>query len=368
MSAYSMPMITGIFPDRPSAERAWAELAARGYDEKDINVMMSDDTRKRHFGDDAPDTPLGNKAAEGAGIGAAIGGTLGAIIAAVAAVGTTLALPGVGLVVAGPVAAALLGAGAGGATGGLLGALLGWGIPAERARHAEAGIRGGAILLGFVPRNREDAEYFERHWEAVQVQEAAPVASASAPATAASSTVTTSASRPVSPAAADLPPSTAYDPNRADFRNETIVVKEAAEQPVVNKTARVVEEVAVGKTAAERSQQVGGTVRQTVVDVERVGGVDVGNATNAANAVDTHDAAYRVHHADNFAHRGEYERYAPAYRYGAELAGAGRHRGRSWDDIEQEARADWQARHPDKPWEDTGSAVRYGWERMMGPD
>jgi hypothetical protein len=225
----------------------------------------------------------------------------------------------------------------------LLGALIGWGIPAERARHVEAGLRGGAILLGFVPHNREDAEYFERHWEAVEVQEPAPATSTAAP-------------------AADLPPSTAYDPHRADFRNETIVVKESAEQPVVNKAPRVVEEVALGKTATERHEQVGGTLRQTVVDVERVGTRD------ATHAADPHDAAYRVHHADNFAHRGDYQRYARAYRYGAELAAGGRHRGRSWDEIEQEARADWQARHPDQAWEDSGSAVRYGWERMMGPD
>lgn len=337
MSADSMPMITGIFPDRASAERAWADLAAHGYGEREINVLMSDEARRRHFGADTVQTELGNKAAEGAGIGAAIGGTLGAIIAAVAAVGTTLVLPGVGLVVAGPVAAALLGAGAGGATGGLLGALLGWGIPAERARHVEAGIRSGGILLGFRPHSRADAEYFEQHWNTVPAAEAAVPAAASAE-------------------PADLPPATAYDPNRTDFRNETIVVKETAEQPVVNRTAQVVEEVAVAKAATERRENVAGTVRETVVDVQREAPAEV------------HEAAYRVHHADNFAHRGDYERYAPAYRYGSALAGDSRHRGRSWDEVENDARADWQARHPDQPWEDSRSAVRYGWERMMGPD
>ena len=51
---------------------------------------------------------LGSKAAEGAGVGGAIGGTVGAILAAIAAVGTTIAIPGLGLVIAGPLAAAIL--------------------------------------------------------------------------------------------------------------------------------------------------------------------------------------------------------------------------------------------------------------------
>ncbi|TFW36309.1 hypothetical protein E4O92_00005, partial [Massilia horti] len=96
-------MVTGLFPDRASAERACKALAPRGYGMDDVNVMMSDTTRKTYFGD--TETELGSKAAEGAGIGAGIGGTLGAVLAGIAAVGTSLVIPGSGLVVAGPLAA-----------------------------------------------------------------------------------------------------------------------------------------------------------------------------------------------------------------------------------------------------------------------
>ena len=48
------------------------------------------------------------------------------------AVGSTIAVPGLGLVVAGPIAAALAGAGAGAAAGGLIGAMVGAGIPEDR--------------------------------------------------------------------------------------------------------------------------------------------------------------------------------------------------------------------------------------------
>src|SRR5688572_20030091 len=91
-------MVTGLFPDRASAERAYSSISTRGYTKDDVNLMMSDDARKTHFKDS--DTELGSKAAEGAGIGAGIGGTIGAVLAGIAAVGTTLVLPGVGLVVA----------------------------------------------------------------------------------------------------------------------------------------------------------------------------------------------------------------------------------------------------------------------------
>jgi len=157
-------MLTGLFYDRASAERAYGALSDRGYNKDDINVVMSDEARKRHFSDEGTTTELGNKAAEGAGIGGAVGGTLGAVLAAVTATGTSLALPGLGLVIAGPLAAAAAGAGAGAATGGLLGALVGWGIPEERVKHYESGLKDGGILMGVKPRSEEDASYFENHW------------------------------------------------------------------------------------------------------------------------------------------------------------------------------------------------------------
>jgi hypothetical protein len=64
----------------------------------------------------------------------------------------------------GPVAAGLAGAGAGGVTGGLVGALVGSGIPEERAKQYESGIKQGGIVMGVRPRTPEDADYLEREW------------------------------------------------------------------------------------------------------------------------------------------------------------------------------------------------------------
>lgn len=159
-------MMTGLFRDRESAERAYGSLQTRGYGKDDVNLLMSDETRKRHFSDDTTTTTeLGDKALEGAGVGSAIGGTVGAVLAAIAAIGTSVVLPGLGLVVAGPIAAALAGAGAGGLTGGLVGALVGSGIPEERAVEYEKGVKEGGIVMGVNPRTDEDAEYFENEWK-----------------------------------------------------------------------------------------------------------------------------------------------------------------------------------------------------------
>lgn len=157
-------MMTALFPDREKAENAYQELIDRGFTRDQISLVMSDETRNRYYGR-SNTTEMGSKAAEGTGVGAAVGGTVGAIIAALAAVGTSLAIPGLGLVIAGPLAAALAGAGAGGITGGLIGALVGSGIPEETVKHYESGVKEGGIVLGFQPRSAAEANEVENVWK-----------------------------------------------------------------------------------------------------------------------------------------------------------------------------------------------------------
>lgn len=158
-------MLTGMFSDRESAEKAYQSLHSKGYTKDDVNLLMSDETRKRHFSDDQNTTELSNKVADDAGTGSLIGGTLGAIVGVIAAIGTTVLIPGLGLVIAGPIAAGLAGAGAGGITGGIIGALVGAGMPEERAKIYESGINEGNIVMGVHPRSQEDAAFLEKDWK-----------------------------------------------------------------------------------------------------------------------------------------------------------------------------------------------------------
>ncbi len=57
----SRGMVTGMFTDRDSAERAYKSLESRGYTKDDVNLLMSDETRKRHFKNDDLDSELGTR-------------------------------------------------------------------------------------------------------------------------------------------------------------------------------------------------------------------------------------------------------------------------------------------------------------------
>jgi hypothetical protein len=155
-------LITGLYKNRVAAEAAVDAIMKRGYTRDDISVLMSDATRSKEFALQAR-----THAADGAGVGGALGGVVGAVLAAIVAVGSTIVLPGLNLVIAGPIAAALAGAGAGAATGGVIGALIGAGIPEYRAKVYESGILGGGILLGVEAKADEEVDKLEELLEAL---------------------------------------------------------------------------------------------------------------------------------------------------------------------------------------------------------
>lgn len=163
------PVVTRTFHDRESAERAYEEVAARGYSRDDIHVVMTDETRDRLYPDhkdhDHEMAHKGNKALKGAGVGGAVGGAIGATALGIIAAASAVAVPALGIVIAGPIAGALAGGAAGATAGGITGALVGAGIPEDRAKVHEKEIREGGIVVGVRPRREEDARFFESEWE-----------------------------------------------------------------------------------------------------------------------------------------------------------------------------------------------------------
>ena len=180
----------------------------------------------------------------------------------------------------------------------------------------------------------------------------------------------------------------ASEADMAAFKEGTVEVRETAEEPVVSKTARVVEEVVVGKEATERTEDIDDTVRRTEVDVEQLGAADR-STTGATTAADTSmtgtsmretmggdyadttmtsdDSDYRTHWQNAYGQSGgRYEDYDAAYRYGSMAAGSERYRNYRWEDAEPELRSDWERDHPESTWDKVKDAVRYGAERVSG--
>lgn len=135
-------LTTALFGTRSDAREAVDQLLRAGFTQSNISMLMSESTRGREF-----TLTTETKAPEGAAAGAAVGGVLGAIVAALVAVGS-LAVPGIGIVAAGPIVAAMAGLGAGGAAGGLVGALVGLGLPEHEAKFYSEKVTDGGILVG----------------------------------------------------------------------------------------------------------------------------------------------------------------------------------------------------------------------------
>ena len=72
------------------------------------------------------------------------------------AVGSSIVIPGIGLAVAGPIAAALAGAGAGGATGAIIGALTGAGLSDSVATEYKNAMDKGHVIISVEPKDAHD--------------------------------------------------------------------------------------------------------------------------------------------------------------------------------------------------------------------
>ncbi len=160
--------LTQVFDSFDEAGRAYEYLLSKGYDRDDIDVVMSETTREQFvrreneigeskFEDDAVTQ---KKVFKSAGAMAVVGGLSGFL----AALGASILLPGVGLIVAGPLAA--LGATTGALVGGIYGIPL---MDDEQEKDSlieefEKAMREGKVLIRVTPKSQADREDILRHW------------------------------------------------------------------------------------------------------------------------------------------------------------------------------------------------------------
>jgi uncharacterized protein (TIGR02271 family) len=193
------------------------------------------------------------------------------------------------------------------------------------------------------------------------------------------------------------------------LRDQTIEVTEMAEEPVVAKRARVREEVLVGKEATERTETIRDNVRHTEVEVEPLGRETTGatsqtgtetagrnpvratglspnapspgamsgfgstagagtlaGTTTAGSGASDFTPDFNRHFEQTYGTSSNFESMRPAYEYGYRSAGDPRYRGKSWDQVEDQLRSDYQTSNPNSTWEQTKDAIRHGWEKVTG--
>ncbi|HSJ58784.1 MAG TPA: YsnF/AvaK domain-containing protein [Anaerolineae bacterium] len=390
--------VIAVYRDAEAAEAAVEDLLRNDFTRNDISVVARD-TREELKVDYESDDP-GEGAAAGAGFGAVLGGAAG-LLAGLGA----LTIPGIGpIVAAGPIAAALAGAGIGAAAGGITGALVDWGVPSEDAHIYGESVRRGGILVSVRAsdaRAQRAAEILEqnspvdvkRHAETWREREGwtrfderagelsrdeltIPIVEEDIRV---GKRRTTGAGVRVERYVTETPVEEqvrlrdehveverrrvdrpASDVDFDAFEEGTIEIIEEHEEPVVEKQARVVGEVAVKKEARERVETVTGKERRTDVRVE-----DLDDTREFRDLDDPGEVAYlgyenewQRHWQSNYANTGRnFDNYRGAYVYGCRLydADVG-----DWNAAEPTARRYWAENYPNQRWEDYRDAVRQG--------
>jgi hypothetical protein len=165
-----------IVPDYTQVFAIVTDLKAAGFSNDDISVLMPDKTGTRDFAHEQH-----TKAPEGAATGAGTGGVIGGALGWLAGLGS-LAIPGIGpLVAAGPLLAALSGAAVGAAVGGLGGTLIGLGIPEYEAKRYEGKVKGGNVLLSVHAETSDQAQVAKDIFERAGAQDISTSSEAAVP-------------------------------------------------------------------------------------------------------------------------------------------------------------------------------------------
>ncbi len=326
-----MKTIIGAFDTSADAEKAAQNLAAAGIQRNDISLVANNEGGKyAPVTDTAPDgnTVTGHALGHDAMVGAEWGAGIGLLVGM-----TGLAIPGLGwIATAGWLMGTILGAGTGAVVGGLVGALTHVGVPEEDASHYTEAVRRGSILLAVRAEDAEaqrvagilsDAGAINIDERAAQYKQEGFMPTSKSPQVSPSNANTSQAAynqptgsledkavlpvieeditvgkrevqrggvrvyshvteRPVEENVTlreehvmvdrrpvDRPVSSADINN---LKDQSFELTESAEEAVVAKNARIVEEVVIGKETAQRTETVRDTVLRTDVEVEQIPG------------------------------------------------------------------------------------------------
>jgi stress response protein YsnF len=366
--------VVGLMDNISEAQDVVRDLVDSGFNRDAISILTRRDERTEGMvREEEGTTDTGSGAAKGAGAGAVLGGIVGLVVGIIPGVGPILA--------AGPIAATLVGAGVGAVAGGIVGALTNMGVPEEHANYYAEGVRRGGVLVTVATADENadqaadimrrhgavDIEKRAEHWRSTGWErfdeKAAPYSSEEFARERESIPVVKEdvhiGKREVPAGGVHVYSHLAEEPveeqvklreehakvqrrkvdrpaSEADIsasRDASFEIRETAEEPVVSKEARVIEEVSMGRETSERTETVRDTERHTEVEVERAGAGRTGT-------VETREITDFV----------------------AQHSTDARYEDKDWAAVEPDLRREWEAHHPGT-WNSRREAIRDEWDR-----
>ncbi len=178
-----LPPVIEAFETPQAANLAYAVVLPLGYDQDDVGVIMTAETRDKFTSpgpithpeivdrNEVEDPEAVEQSKESVSTkrvlqGAGILGSAGALSGVLLGVGANVIAPGIGLIMLGPMA------GIGAGIGAMLGSL--YGIPIVEEKHKEelhqfdADVQAGKIVIHLLPRTRRDAEIIRSEWRRIK--------------------------------------------------------------------------------------------------------------------------------------------------------------------------------------------------------
>jgi uncharacterized protein (TIGR02271 family) len=151
------------------------------------------------------------------------------------------------------------------------------------------------------------------------------------------------------------PVSRAVQINPDLFKERSFEMVEMDEIAKVGKTARVVEEVSLGKEVADKVETIKETLRRQDVQIEEI---------PAARLFKEYDTDFRKFYSTNLANSGaSYENLLPAFHYGYDLAVREPFRSSPWSAVEADSRKIWEEKNPGT-WDQNKAVIKYAWEKV----
>lgn len=342
--------ITAFFDSYEDASDAVRRLESSGIQHRDISIVANNEGNRHssHASRTFDGSNHHDDVSDSAGTGATVGTLAGGGAGLLAGLGM-LAIPGLGPVVAaGWLVSTLVGAGAGAAIGGVTGALVDAGVDEDDAHAYAEGIRRGGALVtvrasdadvdrivdildddGTVDFDERESTWRSEGWTGAGTATASTPPAIGATGLTDQASSTSNRADEVIPVAEEKLHVGKREVNRGrvrlhsrvvehpvqeqvslreehveverrpmsgatqagaiagdPFQERIIEVEERAEEAVVSKEARVVEEVVLRKEAGQRTETISDTVRKTEVDVEDERGNQISRIGTTGNPID----------------------------------------------------------------------------------